>query len=381
MSVTKREDGRWEVRWRVAGRNSPRRKRIFDRKSDADRFETEIRRRKALGELALFEQRNRSVEELATEWWTKYAVPNLADWTLKGYERMLVSHVQPRLGAMRVGEVNAEVIADFRSKLEAAGVGRHSVRQSMVVLQAMYEQAIRWGWVQVNPVKAVRKPSARRERAVVCLAPAQVEKIRAALIANGKLYAATMVSLVAYQGLRTPEELLALEVKHVRKNTLLVEQRNVVGKIVGGQKVRGFHPRAIDLLDPVRRDVQEYLLATGIRSGLLFPRRDGGPWRLHDYNNWRWRVWKRAREAAGVDPLPPYDLRHAFASLQIRAGMSIPELAEQMGHSPQMTVMTYTHVIRELKGEPRISAEKQIERARRKARGPQVDPKAGAESA
>jgi integrase len=381
VSVRKRDDGRWEVRWRVAGRDSPRKKRIFDRKTDADRFETEIRRRKALGELALFEQRNRSVEELATEWWAKYAVPNLADWTLKGYERMLVSHVHPRLGAMRVGEVNAEVIADFRAKLEAAGVGRHSVRQSMVVLQAMYEQAIRWGWVQVNPVKAVRKPSARRERAVVCLAPAQVEKIRAALIANGKLYAATMVSLVAYQGLRTPEELLALEVKHVRKNTLLVEQRNIVGKIVGGQKVRGFHPRAIDLLDPVRRDVQEYLLATGIRSGLLFPRRDGEPWRLHDYNNWRRRVWKRGREAAGVDPLPPYDLRHAFASLQIRAGMSIPELAEQMGHSPQMTVMTYTHVIRELKGEPRISAEKQIERARRKARGPQVDPKAGARSA
>jgi integrase len=381
VSVTKRDDGRWEVRWRVAGRNSPRRKRIFDRKTDADRFETEIRRRKALGELALFEQRTRSVEELVAEWWAKYAVPNLADWTLKGYERMLVSHVQPRLGAMRVGEVNAEVVADFRAKLEAGGVGRHSVRQSMVVLQAMYEQAIRWGWVQVNPVKAVRKPSARRERAVVCLAPAQVEKIRAALIAKSKLYAATMVSLIAYQGLRTPEELLALEVKHVRKNTLLVEQRNIVGEIVGGQKVRGFHPRAIDLLDPVRHDVQEYLLATGIRSGLLFPRRDGKPGRLHDYNNWRRRVWKPAWEAAGVDPLPPYDLRHAFASLQIRAGMSIPELAEQMGHSPQMTVMTYTHVIRELKGEPRISAEKQIERARSKARGPQVDPRADSRSA
>lgn len=32
--------------------------------------------------------------------------------------------------------------------------------------------------------------------------------------------------------------------------------------------------------------------------------------------------------------------------------MSIPELAEQMGHSPQMTVSTYTHVIRDLKGQP-----------------------------
>jgi hypothetical protein len=49
--------------------------------------------------------------------------------------------------------------------------------------------------------------------------------------------------------------------------------------------------------------------------------------------------------------------------------MSIPELAEQLGHSPQMTLMTYTHVIRELKGEPRLSAEKQIERGRREARG------------
>lgn len=30
-----------------------------------------------------------------------------------------------------------------------------------------------------------------------------------------------------------------------------------------------------------------------------------------------------------------------------------------------MTVTTYTHVIRELKGDPRISAEEQIEQARR----------------
>jgi hypothetical protein len=38
-----------------------------------------------------------------------------------------------------------------------------------------------------------------------------------------------------------------------------------------------------------------------------------------------------------------------------------------------MTVMTYTHVIRELKGEPRVSAEEQIEKARSRSRGPQVD--------
>jgi Phage integrase family len=155
----------------------------------------------------------------------------------------------------------------------------------------------------------------------------------------------------------------------VRSWTLLVEQRNIDGEIVAGQKVRSFHPRAIDLVEPVKRDVGEYLLATGIRSGLLFPKRDGTPWRSHDWKNWCRRVWHAARAGAGIESLPPYDLRHAFASLQIRAGCSIPELAEQMGHSPAMTLGTYAHVIRELKGEPIVSAEEQIERARRELPG------------
>jgi integrase len=279
-------------------------------------------------------------------------------------------------------------------------VGRHSVRLSLVILQAMFKQAVAWGWLQANPVKAVPKPSGKRDRGVVCLAPGQVEAIRAALLDRDKLYAATLVSLVAYQGLRVPEEVLGLEVRHVRTNTLLVEQRNVRGEIVAGQKVRGFHPRAVDWVEPARRDLTEHLLALGLRKGPLFPRTDGQAWKLHDYKNWCRRVWHPAVKQAGLatenaessesgttkeagkrsegtsSGIPPYDLRHAYASLQIRAGLSIPEVAEQMGHSPQMTLATYAHVIRELKGLPRVSAEEQIERAR-EARGREVDVRVG----
>ena len=157
----------------------------------------------------------------------------------------------------------------------------------------------------------------------------------------------------------------------MRDQTLLVEQRLIHGEIVPGQKVRHFRPRAVDLIRPLKQDVAEYRLAMGRpSSGPLFPRRDGEPWRITDVNNWGRRVWHPARERAGVELLPPYDLRHAFASLQIRAGISIPELAEQMGHSPQMTLSTYTHVMRELKGQPARSAEAQVHAAR--TRGPQV---------
>jgi integrase len=104
-------------------------------------------------------------------------------------------------------------------------------------------------------------------------------------------------------------------------------------------------------------------LRFALTAALAFPRFDGKPWRRHDWNNWRRRVWSPAVERAGVAYAPPYDLRHSFASLQVRAGLSVPVLAERLGHSPQMMLST-THVIRELKGAESLSLEEQIRQAR-----------------
>jgi integrase len=78
------------------------------------------------------------------------------------------------------------------------------------------------------------------------------------------LVSATLVSLFAYTGAR-PEDLLALEVRHIGRATLLIEQKNVDGEILVGQKTER-PPRSIDLLAPVRQDLASYLLATGRRA-------------------------------------------------------------------------------------------------------------------
>jgi hypothetical protein len=70
---------RYRVRWREAGRGSRQRSRTFARKKDADIFEAEVKRRRALGELTLLEAGNKQVRELAERWWATYALPNLAD--------------------------------------------------------------------------------------------------------------------------------------------------------------------------------------------------------------------------------------------------------------------------------------------------------------
>jgi hypothetical protein len=53
----------------------------------------------------------------------------------------------------------------------------------------------------------------------------------------------------------------------------------------------------------------------------------------------------------------PAVLRHSFASLLFQEGTNPAEIAEQMGHSLQTLLGTYTHVVDELRGKPRRSAE------------------------
>ena len=49
MAIEKTAGGRWKVRYRSGGRGSTARAKTFDRKADAELFENEVRRRKALG--------------------------------------------------------------------------------------------------------------------------------------------------------------------------------------------------------------------------------------------------------------------------------------------------------------------------------------------
>jgi integrase len=137
---------------------------------------------------------------------------------------------------------------------------------------------------------------------------------------------------------------------------------------VPGQKVNR-PPRSVSLFDVVRTDLARYRLGVrreAMRDGcqLLFPRPDGQPWREHDYRNWRRRVFKPAVQAAGAPLKRPYDLRHACASLLIRAGWPLADVAEHMGHSVATLARDYAHVIADMRGQPTMPVNDAIVAAR-----------------
>jgi integrase len=196
----------YRVRWREAGRGSREHVRSFDRREDAVRFETDLRRRKQLGELAETDAGRETLDEWAREWFESYARPNLAGHTLAYYARAWDIHVLPRLGELELRRLTPSAVAGFADELRRDGAGDPTIRKVLSLLQSVLSRAVILGKAPANPVAAIRKPAQRRARAVKPLAPAMVERLRREI--PDERYA-TLVSVLAYAGLR-PGEALAL---------------------------------------------------------------------------------------------------------------------------------------------------------------------------
>lgn len=304
--------------------------------------------------------------------WLADARGRLAESTLEDYEARWRRHIEPRFGDVALSDIKPRMVATWRGQMDAIGVGRESARKSMVLLQAMFTVAIEWGEAMTNPVSVVRKPRQGRERAVKVISPEGVESMRRWMLARGDQRSATIVSVLAYSGMR-PGEALALERRHVREKTLLVEQALAGGKLKLQKTGRVY--RTVDLVNELAEDLAVWIEHLGADEDHLFLRDDGGLWLRTDWNNWRRRCFCPAAEAAGLGRPRPYDLRHSFVSMTIREkDLSIVDLASQLGHSPTETLKTYSHVYAEYRRKPPVPASELIAEARAAisvgARGP-----------
>jgi integrase len=351
----------WRARWRDD--TGVERSKTFDRVVDARDFEGKIRTMKRSGALADLDAGTETLAEFVEEWWLVYAGPNLERATLRVYAQLWNSHGLPRLGQVRLRDLTPQSVARFRAELEGAGVGTEAIRKTMTMLQGVLQRAVEWGRVPSNAVKLTRKPPKRHRPAVQAIPPSLIEVMRARLRAEGRLRDATLLVVLGYAGLR-PQEALALEWRHVRERTLLVERALSDGQLKALKNRR--QPRTVSLLAPLIEDLDEWRDASA--AGLtapLFPSAAGGFWLATDWRNWRKRVYRPTAQAVGIDTARPYDLRHAFASLLIHEGrMSVVEIAAQLGHNPTVCLDTYAHVMAEQAGGERIGAVEQLVQAR-----------------
>lgn len=347
-----------------------RRRRSFDSLDDALDFLARRRSAKRWRPEELRQERSGSqtLGEFFEQWWHERALVELARSTLSVYRCLWEAHVEPRLAYLAMREIDARCVVGFRGELLAAGVGPTSVVKTMAMLQRVFRDAVEYGDVAFNPLKAVRKPSPAPAREARPLVPLQVERVAADIEARGLAASAVFVRLMAYTGLR-PQEALALHWYAVRDQTLLVELANADGQLerLKNRKRSRKRSRTVDLMTPVRDDLAAWRrqCEQADEDDLVFPHeRTGALWRDEHYRTWRRRVYVPSARSAGSPTRRPYDLRHTWASLRIaEQRLSIAELAEQLGDKTSTMLDTYAHVMNEWRGRRSLDIETEIRRA------------------
>lgn len=147
------------------------------------------------------------------------------------------------------------------------------------------------------------------------------------------------VALGCYSGLRSPGEMNGLDVGHVDFDRQMVHVRQVLTrkglrdypKTSGSRRWVPFGDEVAELLWPLVADRS---------SGPVFLAQRGG--RLNEAN-FRQRVWRPALEAAGVDYIDPYSMRHTCATWLRQEGLPDAAIAQILGHSSTRMVGTYAH--------------------------------------
>ena len=78
-------------------------------------------------------------------------------------------------------------------------------------------------------------------------------------------------------------------------------------------------------------------------DGLIFTTKHGLPWRREYYGQ---RVFAPAvRKSHLPVGTTTHDLRHHFVSVLLHAGISVVEVADRIGDTPELVLKTYAHVM------------------------------------
>jgi integrase len=206
-------------------------------------------------------------------------------------------------------------------------------------LRQVLDRAVEWGLIDTNPAKVgVANPQRRPAEMRPFECWAEVDAVAAAL---GKRHG-PMVVFAAATGLR-PSEWIALEWRDIDRDARVAYVRRAFTdgrlkctKTQASVRAVPLQARGLAALDRLHPDGH---------TALVFPSPRGSYLDLH---NFRTRDWKPAQAAAGIEPpRRVYDLRHTFATLALRAGLSTFDLSRYMGASLTMIDRHYGHLARD----------------------------------
>ena len=351
--------------WRIVieggrdARTGARRRIVHSVRGNRRRAEEEMHR--LLHELeagTYVEPSKLTLTDYLRRWLQDYCEPRLAPNTIDGYRRLLEGHIIPRLGALKLRQLQPLHLQDFYSEMLRAGrkdgkggLSARSVQYMHRIIHEALGHAVKWQLVARNVADAAEAPRPRRPSLVVL----DVDGARRLLRAAEGHPDEALVRVALLTGLRRGEllalrwtdmDLAAGQLRVTRAATRL-QGRTMYREPKSSRSRRAVAlPASVVAVLKVHRKRQlEERLRLGVRPGeddLVFCRPDARPL---DPSGVSHRL-RCLASAAGVPGLRFHDLRHACATLMLAQGTHPKVVQERLGHETITTTMDiYSHVL------------------------------------
>jgi len=296
--------------------------------------------------------KKQTVKEYLDYWLRTHVQVNLRPSTLRSYKQLIELHVLPTLGEEKLADLTPHQLQAWVADLALKESGQpqggtlspRTVAYIRSILHAALAEAVRLNVLPVNPLDRVRPPKQKPKR-VQSFTLQQVRTLEPVLEGHriGSLF-----TFLWQTGLRIGEAMaLTWHDVDLQAGTLTVERNLVevggdliegVPKTAAGTREIALAPQTVELLraHKERQDVERLLVddKTWNPEGYVWCSVDGEPI-TRSYAD---HVWRRLRDKAGLPKYGLHALRHTAASLQLQAGVGIPEIAASLGHeSPAFT--------------------------------------------
>lgn len=286
--------------------------------------------------------------------------------TYEAYASYARSHIIPYFEPLKlkIDAVTARTIQRYIDKKSDDGLSTASLKKHMVIFNGVFETALDFGDIAINPCSRVKLPKAKRHEGHAYTS----EQAKQLLVAIEGTPIQPPVMLALYLGLRRSEA-LGLRWQDVDFDADVVRIRNTVVRLysmVEGEQTKSrASKRNLYLMPALKeylselKDAQEHMrslcgteyLDTGgvVTHVCTWP---NGKLLSPDYIS---RAFQRLLDKHGLPRITFHELRHTCGSLLINAGMNIKEVQEYLGHEQVSTTLDiYTH----------LSADKKVEAGR-----------------
>lgn len=271
------------------------------------------------------------------------ATRDLKPTTRQHYGSLLDRQINPTFGGMKLSDISPASVRVWHAALDPK---RPTLRaHAYGLLRTILGTAVDDREIDNNPCHIRGAGNSKRVKAIK---PATLDELETIVTSMPAKYR-PMVLLASWCALRFGE-LVELRRKDIDlKNGIVYVRRGATradGKVIIGTPKSEAGVRPVTIPPHLMPAIKEHLSTTitGGREGLLFPAADGvstlAPSTLY-------RVFYKAREAAGRPDLRFHDLRHTGAVLAAATGATLAELMARLGQSSSAAALRYQHASRE----------------------------------